>query len=940
MPRNKTRKLKTEEIQNRVFISYSRRDTEFVKRLYAELAESKVNAWVDWEDIPPSAQWMSEIRRGIDAADAFAFVLSSNSLASDVCRNELEHAVVSAKRLIPLVIEEPKSSDVPEALKSRNWIFSRKEDEFAGAVTKFIEAVSTDLDKLRMHARLLIRAREWAERERDSSFLLRGLDLRQAESWLAAIDARGPVPSALHADYVLASQKLEREEAERWKQLYQQSLARQLAAQSQLLIDQRGTALPLAAALAVEAAQRSPSLETDQALRKALRLMPQRISKTPLPDTSTRVVAEKADCLALVHGSTIEIWPLADGKPTCIIQAGGPLSEVGISMNPLAVSRDGSRVAGIAGRHRVCVWQTADGSLVREHQTDAEALGVAFSADAGKLAITTDANKTVLLDLNSGEVQATLQHDSQMPHVSLHPAATEIAVWGNQAGEIWDLSKAARITTIQLGLVGGHRAEVRYSNTGEYLALISKASYEINLFHVPTRRLIFTEKRHVDLAFEPQDRGFAIASPEWDIGVYSLPKAERLFHMRHDNSVWRIAFSPDGTRLVSKSQDQTVRVWEVEREGREVGRIVESGWDLRDVVFSQDSKRIHLIRETELESRDRQGLTDWLQINCGSQVFKLDASTTGSTVLYGCRDGSWVLMDYGDLRKWAESRGRNAMGEQIRRALIAGCTSSILIQRALGGVTLIDLERQETDAEFNALAASEAVSDGDGNVFLLADEGRDLICWSATSRKILARRRVDDGITALAVARCGAPVAGITKQGVVALFDAALSNETSSFDAKSATAIALSPDGKRAALIRSAESESNVCVVEIPGNSDRKTWEWIVPSMLHELRFDSSGTHVVMALRDKSVQVWNIETRSPVAIHRHESEASTACFLAEDGFVASGGWDGVLRIWPWKQSHLIGAIVSRMDRDMTAAEWNQYLPGEPYRTTRNAGQSG
>jgi len=80
--------------------------------------------------------------------------------------------------------------------------------------------------------------------------------------------------------------------------------------------------------------------------------------------------------------------------------------------------------------------------------------------------------------------------------------------------------------------------------------------------------------------------------------------------------------------------------------------------------------------------------------------------------------------------------------------------------------------------------------------------------------------------------------------------------------------------------------------------------------------------------------VWNLKTQAPVAIHRHESEASTACFLADDGFIASGGWDGAIRIWPWKQSFLIQAVCSRLDRDMTTGEWSQYLPGEPYRKTR------
>src|SRR5262245_51645370 len=54
-----------------VFISYSRKDTGFVRRLHDALAAQSRAAWVDWEDIPRAADWMDEINRGIDAADTF-----------------------------------------------------------------------------------------------------------------------------------------------------------------------------------------------------------------------------------------------------------------------------------------------------------------------------------------------------------------------------------------------------------------------------------------------------------------------------------------------------------------------------------------------------------------------------------------------------------------------------------------------------------------------------------------------------------------------------------------------------------------------------------------------------------------------------------------------------------------------------------------------------
>jgi hypothetical protein len=59
-----------------VFMSYSRRDKEFVRRLYDALEEHQRHAWVDWEGIPPSADWMREVFAAIESADVFVLVLT------------------------------------------------------------------------------------------------------------------------------------------------------------------------------------------------------------------------------------------------------------------------------------------------------------------------------------------------------------------------------------------------------------------------------------------------------------------------------------------------------------------------------------------------------------------------------------------------------------------------------------------------------------------------------------------------------------------------------------------------------------------------------------------------------------------------------------------------------------------------------------------------
>src|SRR5690349_10711121 len=90
-----------------VFISYSRLDQAFVRQLFDALTANRKGIWVDWEDIPPTADWWVEICKGIEEADNFFFITSPNSLRSPICHLELNHAIQENKRIVPVVIAPP-----------------------------------------------------------------------------------------------------------------------------------------------------------------------------------------------------------------------------------------------------------------------------------------------------------------------------------------------------------------------------------------------------------------------------------------------------------------------------------------------------------------------------------------------------------------------------------------------------------------------------------------------------------------------------------------------------------------------------------------------------------------------------------------------------------------------------------------------------------------
>src|SRR6266516_4330547 len=191
-----------------IFISYARENRDFVHRLDESLKSRGREAWVDWEGIRPTEEFMQAIYGAIEGAHTFVFVLTPDSVASIVCGREIAHAAAHNKRMVPIVARDVNADTAPEALAKLNWIFFRESDDFEKANDTLVSALDTDLDWIRAHTRLLTRAIEWENKGKNNSFVLRGDDLRAAEQWLAqAGTAKERQPTALQTEYVIASRK-------------------------------------------------------------------------------------------------------------------------------------------------------------------------------------------------------------------------------------------------------------------------------------------------------------------------------------------------------------------------------------------------------------------------------------------------------------------------------------------------------------------------------------------------------------------------------------------------------------------------------------------------------------------------------------------------------------------------------------------------------------
>ena len=124
-----------------IFISYSRRDSEFVDRLIQQLEKNGFDAWVDREDIRGGAAWGAAISEAIRRCQAVIVVLSSGSTASDNVARELSLADRHKRPIIPVRFEaSPISAALEFQLAGLQIIeFSRR--DFARSVDEVVQAL-------------------------------------------------------------------------------------------------------------------------------------------------------------------------------------------------------------------------------------------------------------------------------------------------------------------------------------------------------------------------------------------------------------------------------------------------------------------------------------------------------------------------------------------------------------------------------------------------------------------------------------------------------------------------------------------------------------------------------------------------------------------------------------------------------------------------------
>ena len=193
-------------LMTQVFISYSDADRERMEVICKRLQREGITVWRNHHDIQTGETRKEAICRGIEQADNIIYLLSTASIDSYSARQELDYALSLHKRIIPILLQEIPQKKIPISLQSLQYIdFTENEREEDRRLdeSQLLKVLYLDAAYYHEHKVFLTKALKWKQQGENPSILLRGYNLRSAETWLQVAKKRTQhPPTPLQAEFI------------------------------------------------------------------------------------------------------------------------------------------------------------------------------------------------------------------------------------------------------------------------------------------------------------------------------------------------------------------------------------------------------------------------------------------------------------------------------------------------------------------------------------------------------------------------------------------------------------------------------------------------------------------------------------------------------------------------------------------------------------------
>jgi WD40 repeat protein len=849
-----------------VFVCASTKNAEMADRLRSALMRDGITLWN-----PANARSGSDlskaISQGIEQATNFVYLISPESVTSENCTQQLDYAIALNKRIIPIKVVPTPTADLPESLKTRQFIkldACETQEEYDVAIGSVLKQIKENSAYFEQHKTLLVRALKWEAQNYNAGLLLRGYNLESAESWLqAGRDQHDSRPLPIHEKLIETSKNQPPNSSLDVFLSYARTdgdFARQLndALQTQGKVtwfDQEA----MSATGDAEAEMRAGIAQADNFIYV--------ISPTSVTTDDCQDELEYAKSL------TKRIIPvlLRDTNPGDIDADIRNLPTINfaddddffVDFNELVRTIDIDREhvqSHTKWLQRAIEWED------KQRPDDLLLRGSEFAiAQAWKDEAIEYSKNPPVTELQSAFIQASkdaieaaerAERERQEKVLRLEQdkvkAAEELA---RKQKAFLAVVSGALVVSVGLGIAALVQRQIAVQKEQEALrsginalGKSSRAVFALNQ-RLDALAVAIQAQRAIDGLAVPDAKLADSSEQVLRQAVYGVREQNRL--EGHDTRVNDVSFSPDGQLLASASGDRTIKLWKPD--GTEVGTLEGHTARVWNVTFSPDGKTLasaSIDRTVRLWDVATMQEIRVLEGHKG-RVWSLSFAPDGKTLASGSADQTIKLWNVDDGTTIGTLSGHTSEVEDLAfvddKTLVSGGDD--------GTIRIWDIA---TTAETKQI---QAYKDGVWGIHFNSEQGLivsssskgEITTWNLDGEEQGRWQAHESGVTGLSFSPDGQTIASGSLDGIVKIWTL---------------------KGKLLDMWVGHEAE-------VTGISFQK----------------NGGSLVASSSRDKTVRLWQRDTTLLKVLNEHDDRVRGVAYSPDGRLFASGSWDNTVRLW-------------------------------------------
>lgn len=913
-----------------IFLSYSRKDGDFVRRLadaldargYAPIFD-KSERLQDDPNLRLTAQdeWWTTLKSMIAACEVMVFIVTPDSAASPVCDDEIAYARGLGKRIIAVLRRSVDFDAAPERLRALHVSLDFCADDqaaFEAAFHLLCNELEVDIGWYRNGARLARLADQWTKDGRPDGQLLRAQAVEAADAWALRCPHHATPPGELLLAFLDASREFEGRERDRQRRVIGRAFVKPAL---QAVADGRHDhALRLIATGAL--------LADDLAMRAVGELW--MVGGLAIASNRTRAVL-RGHIRSHVRTSfsadgKLVLTASADGT-ACVWDAnsGAALGKMehANSIESASFSHSGQSVVTADGAN-VAVWEARTGGVMT--WLDSAGADIAcFAPNDDKLLISCGDGAAIIWCIKSGSESFRLRSHGQTITAAAFSADGRRVVTGYRDGScrVWDAAAGAQIA--KLNAHADIVTAASFGPDGEKVLTGSKDG-TVRVWHAKTGNEFARFLRHTGAinaaSFSMDGRRIVTGSEDGTARVWNAANGMEIACVTgHGDSIATASFSPDGRRLVTGSWNVNADtlatrapsyteaiIWDADT-GIKITRLAGHDDGVCSVSFSPDGRRIvtgsedGVARVWDAHSGPERAKLTIAGANFTSAAFSAD----GASIVTGLDDGTARIWDAATLLELAQLRGHSAA---VTAASFRPDGKRIVTASKDGTACIWDVATRAAIIRFSdhkAAIVTASYSPDGTRVVTGAEDGTARV-WNAESASGIAHFVLDGSgsVTTASFAPDGRSI--LSTENIVnkyprsaSIWDADDGREIARLESplRSLWSASLSPDGGRVAVIGGDKHLQHLQTVSV---LDAKTGNELTRlqcrnAYLNSACFSPDGGRIVTA--SNPVGVFDAETGAEIArLEGHAGRVNTATFSPDGRFVVTTSVDDhSARIW-------------------------------------------